>query len=565
MAKDEYSPLFETIRRRGKFLYIIFSLSLFVCIFFIWVYRVSHLPKNGKWAWIGLLSADLWFGLYWLLRHPFRCNPVFRQPFTHILSQRYEKKLPRVDIFVCTADPGIEPPLMVINTVLSVMAYDYPTEKMSVYLSDDAGSDITFYALLEASKFAKHWLPFCKRLKVEPTSPAAYFKKVTSSTSPHNSKELVAIQKLYQDMENRIENVAKVGKVSEEVRSKHKGFLQWDSYSSRRDHETILQILLHGKEMSGIDVDGHVMPALVYLAREKRPQFAHNFKAGAMNSLIRVSSMISNGEIILNVDCDMYSNNSQSLRDALCFFMDEVQGHEIAFVQTPQCFANITKNDLYGGSLRVCYELEFPGLDGLGGPMYIGTGCFHRRETLCGRKFDNQFKNDWESGNKNIDHIKEASLHELEEKSKALASCTYEENTLWGKEMGLLYGCSVEDVITGLSIQCKGWKSVFYNPQRRAFLGVAPTTLPETLIQHKRWSEGGFHILLSKYSPAWYARGLISPGLQMMYCYYNLWVFNSWPTLYYCIIPSLYLLKGIPLFPQSFCGQEAQFWVGGMS
>ncbi|RDX61630.1 Cellulose synthase-like protein E1 [Mucuna pruriens] len=562
MGEEEYYPLFETKRAKGRVIYIIFSLSLFVGICFIWVYRVSHIPRegeDGKWAWIGLLCAELWFGLYWLLRHPFRWNPVFRKPFRHTLSQRYEKILPRVDIFVCTADPVIEPPMMVMNTVLSVMAYDYPREKMSVYLSDDAGSDITFYAIFEASIFATHWLPFCKKFKVEPTSPAAYFKTIASSTYPNNHvKEFVAIQKLYQDMESRIENAAKVGQVPKEVHSKHKGFSQWDSYSSRRDHDTILQILLHDKDSSAKDVDGHVMPTLVYLAREKRPQVAHNFKAGAMNSLvIRVSSMISNGEIILNVDCDMYSNNSQSLRDALCFFMDEVKGHEIAFVQTPQCFENVTKNDLYGAGMRVNYELEFHGMDGLGGPMYIGTGCFHRREILCGRKFNDQYKNDW-NGYKNIDHMKEANLHELEEKSKALASCTYEENTLWGKEvtfslspyMGLQYGCSVEDVITGLSIKCRGWKSVYYNPQRSAFLGVALTTLPETLIQHKRWSEGGFQIVLSKYSPAWYACGFISPGLQMAYCYYNLWVLLSWPTLYYCIIPSLYLLKGIPLFPQ---------------
>ncbi|KAK7301909.1 hypothetical protein RJT34_12786 [Clitoria ternatea] len=90
------------------------------------------------------------------------------------------------------ADPGIEPPIMVINTVLSVMAYDYPTEKLSVYFSDDAASDITFYALLEASSFAKHWLPFCKRFKVQPTSPAAFFNNISSS---NNSKELVAIKK----------------------------------------------------------------------------------------------------------------------------------------------------------------------------------------------------------------------------------------------------------------------------------------------------------------------------------------------------------------------------------
>lgn len=68
--------------------------------------------------------------------------------------------------------------------------------------------------------------------------------------------------------------------------------------------------------------------------------------------------MISNGPVLLNVDCDMYSNNSQSIRDALCFFMDEEKGHEIAFVQFPQTFENITKNDLYGNSLRVIADVS---------------------------------------------------------------------------------------------------------------------------------------------------------------------------------------------------------------
>ena len=83
--------------------------------------------------------------------------------------------MPGVDIFVCTANPIIEPPIMVINTVLYVMAYDYPSEKLSVYLSDDGGSNLTFYALLEASYFARKWVPYCKKFKVEPRSPAAYF------------------------------------------------------------------------------------------------------------------------------------------------------------------------------------------------------------------------------------------------------------------------------------------------------------------------------------------------------------------------------------------------------
>lgn len=73
---------------------------------------------------------------------------------------------------------------------------------------------------------------------------------------------------------------------------------------------------------------------------------------------IRVSSEISNGEIILNVDCDMYSNYSHSVRDALCFFMDEEKGHEIAYVQFPQNFVNITKNDVYSSSLKVINEVR---------------------------------------------------------------------------------------------------------------------------------------------------------------------------------------------------------------
>ena len=97
--------------------------------------------------------------------------------------------MPGVDIFVCTADPRIEPPIMVINTVLSVMAYNYPSQNLSVYLSDDGGSDLTFYALLEASRFSKHWLPFCRKFSLEPRSPAAYF---STNHELHDSNPLMA-------------------------------------------------------------------------------------------------------------------------------------------------------------------------------------------------------------------------------------------------------------------------------------------------------------------------------------------------------------------------------------
>lgn len=73
---------------------------------------------------------------------------------------------------------------------------------------------------------------------------------------------------------------------------------------------------------------------------------------------IRVSSVISNSPVIMNVDCDMYSNNSGSIRDALCFFQDEEQVQDIAFVQYPQNFENVVHNDIYGNPINTVNEVN---------------------------------------------------------------------------------------------------------------------------------------------------------------------------------------------------------------
>ncbi|XP_073103250.1 cellulose synthase-like protein E6 isoform X1 [Elaeis guineensis] len=542
-------PLFETKGGKGRFWYKLYACSVFVGVCLIWVYRAIHIPKlgEGRWIWLALFGAELWFGFYWVLNQSVRWNPVYRHTFKERLSQRYQDKLPNVDVFVCTADPMIEPPAMVINTVLSVMAYEYSPEKLSVYLSDDAGSELTFYALLEASCFAKSWIPFCKKFKVEPRSPAAYFKE--ERIGPKDGLQAAEWEKtksLYTEMENRINDVVKFGKVSENIRQQHRGFLEWNRATTSQDHQAILHIFIDGRDKNAIDDEGFTLPTLVYMAREKRPYRHHNFKAGAMNSLLKVSSEISNGAVILNVDCDMYSNNSETIKDALCFFMDEEKGHEIAYVQLPQLFNNITKNDIYGSLLALVFKVDFHGLDGYGGPLYVGSGCFHRRDCLCGKQFNGTCKAAIQVKDRNM----EASVSTLEERAKSLITCTYEDNTEWGKEMGLKYGCPVEDVITGLAIQCRGWKSIYFNPSRAGFLGVAPVTLAQTLVQHKRWSEGDFQIFLSRYCPFLYGKRKLKLGLQMGYSIYCLWAPCSFSTLYYVIIPSFTLLHGISLFPK---------------
>ncbi|XP_038689760.1 cellulose synthase-like protein E6 [Tripterygium wilfordii] len=545
--------LFQTKTSRGTFLFKLYVSSIALCVCLTWVFRLLHLPPKDlllhRWVWIGSFLAELWFTFYWLITQIVRWNPTYRYTFKDRLSQRYEEDMPGVDIFVCTADPENEPPIMVINTVLSVMAYNYPPEKLSVYLSDDGGSELTFYALLEASRFSNHWLPFCKRYKVEPRSPEAYFRIASQPIDDDQlkAKDWLFIKESYEEMKKKIESAKLQGKISENIRKQHKGFRQWDVVSSPRDHQTIFQILIHGRDPQAVDTEGQPLPTLVYLAREKRPQHPHNFKAGAMNALIRVSSRISNAPIILNVDCDMYSNNSESVRDALCFFLDEKEGHRIAYVQYPQSFDNITKNDLYAGSLNVIMGVEIHGFDANGGPCYIGTGCFHRRETLLGKKYNEESKAEWKRSNE-IKTDENAGL--LKETCKILASCTYEEKTQWGKEMGIKYGCAVEDIMTGLAIQCRGWRSIYYNPERKGFLGVAPTTLLQSLVQHKRWSEGDLQIFLSQYCPFLHGHKKIPLKLQLSYCLFLLWAPNCLATLYYVVVPSLCLLRGVYLFPK---------------
>jgi cellulose synthase/poly-beta-1,6-N-acetylglucosamine synthase-like glycosyltransferase len=304
-----------------------------------------------------MLAAELWFGFYWVITQAVRWCPLRRRAFKDRLAARYGDRLPCVDILVCTADPESEPPSLVMATVLSLMAYNYPPEKLNVYLSDDGGSILTFYALWETSAFARRWLPFCRRYNIEPRSPAAYFAESDEPNDPRALEEWSFVKDLYDEMTERIDSAVKSGKVPEEIKVNHKGFSEWNTGGTSNDHQPIVQILIDGKDRGAVDNDGNVLPTLVYMAREKRPQYHHNFKAGAMNALIRVSSVISKSPIIMNVDCDMYSNNSDSIREALCFFLDEEMGHKIAFVQYPQNYNNITKNNIYGNSLNAINQV----------------------------------------------------------------------------------------------------------------------------------------------------------------------------------------------------------------
>ncbi|KAL3630860.1 Cellulose synthase-like protein D2 [Castilleja foliolosa] len=75
-------------------------------------------------------------------------------------------------MFVSRADPEKEPPLVTSNTIL---AAEYPVEKLVCYVSDDGGGLLTFEAMTEAASFANLWVPSCRKYKIEPRNLESYF------------------------------------------------------------------------------------------------------------------------------------------------------------------------------------------------------------------------------------------------------------------------------------------------------------------------------------------------------------------------------------------------------
>lgn len=142
-------------------------------------YRITTLSHMIKTLQTPLLPhllvflSELLLSFLWLLHRPSKWRPLTRTAFPERLPD--DEELPPVDVFVCTTNPVKEPSLGVMNTVLSAMALDYPGDKLAVYLSDDGGAPFTRFAMREAWKFGRWWIPFCRKYGVETRCPEAYF------------------------------------------------------------------------------------------------------------------------------------------------------------------------------------------------------------------------------------------------------------------------------------------------------------------------------------------------------------------------------------------------------
>ncbi|XP_050944078.1 LOW QUALITY PROTEIN: cellulose synthase-like protein G3, partial [Cucumis melo] len=390
------------------------------------------------------------------------------------------------------------------------------------------------------------WLPFCRRNDVGDRNPDAFF--ASSNHDSYSKREEIKI--MYDKMKMRVETTYEKWKIGDEYLNGEEecmAFNQWTKSFTPQNHPTVIKVLLDSSKNK--DICGEALPNLIYVSRQKSVTSHHHFKTGALNVLLRVSAIMTNAPVILTLDCDTYSNDPQTATRALCYFLDPKLGNDLGYVQFPQRFCGVSKNDIYCGELKHLFIINSSGMDGLLGPNYVGIGCFFARRAFFGVPSSLELP---ELSKLSPNHVVERHIksQEVLDLAHLVASCDYENNTKWGFQLGFRYGSLVEDYFTGYCLQCEGWKSLFCNPKRAAFYGDVPITLLSVVNQMKRWSVGLLEVTFSKYNPITY--GVRSMGLLMglSYAHYAFWPFWSIPVTVYAFLPQLALISATQIFPK---------------
>ncbi|KAF9676416.1 hypothetical protein SADUNF_Sadunf09G0136300 [Salix dunnii] len=637
--------------------YRLLILIRLVVLGFFLHWRIVNPNDDARWLWGMSVVCEVWFAFSWILDIIPKLNPMNRSTDLEVLRDKFDmpspsnptgrSDLPGVDVFVSTADPDKEPPLVTANTILSILSVDYPVEKVACYISDDGGALLTFEAMAEAASFADLWVPFCRKHNIEPRNPETYFSLKVDPTKNKSKPDFVKdrrkMKREYDEFKVRINglpdsirrrsdafNAREEMKMLKHMRESGGDPLEpikvskatwmadgthwpgtWASPASEHskgDHAGILQVMLKppspdplmggtdNKMIDFTDVDIR-LPMFVYVSREKRPGYEHNKKAGAMNALVRASAVLSNGPFILNLDCDHYIYNCKAIREGMCFMMDR-GGENICYIQFPQRFEGIDPNDRYANRNTVFFDGNMRALDGVQGPVYVGTGCMFRRFALYGFDPPNTDKTEQKResetlplatpvfdpdldfnllpkrfGNSTLlaesipiaefqgrplaDHpaVKHGRppgalrvpREPLEATTVAEAvsviSCWYEDKTEWGDRLGWIYGSVTEDVVTGYRMHNRGWRSVYCITKRDAFRGSAPINLTDRLHQVLRWATGSVEIFFSRNNAFLASRRL---KLLQRFAYLNVGIypFTSIFLIVYCFLPALSLFSG---------------------
>ncbi|KAG7638238.1 putative cellulose synthase (UDP-forming) [Arabidopsis thaliana] len=564
-SSSSLPPLCEKISYKNYFLRVV-DLTILGLLFSLLLYRILLMNQNNS-VWVVAFLCESFFSFIWLLITSIKWSPASYKSYPERLDERVHD-LPSVDMFVTTADPVREPPILVANTLLSLLAVNYPANKLACYVSDDGCSPLTYFSLKEASKFAKIWVPFCKKYNIKVRAPFRYFLNPPAATeSSEFSKDWEITKREYEKLSRRVEDAT--------------GDSHWldaeddfEDFSNTKpnDHSTIVKVVWENK--GGVGVENEV-PHFVYISREKRPNYLHHYKAGAMNFLVRVSGLMTNAPYMLNVDCDMYANEADVVRQAMCIFLQKsMNSNHCAFVQYPQDFYDSNADEL-----TVLQSYLGRGIAGIQGPTYAGSGCFHTRKVMYGLSIDDleddgslsslatrkylaeeNLAREFGNSNEMVTSVVEAlqrkpnpqnTLANSLEAAQEVGHCHFEYQTSWGKTIGWLYESTAEDANTSIGIHSRGWTSSYISPKPPAFLGAMPPGGPEAMLQQRRWATGLLEVLFNKQSPL---IGMFCRKIRfrqsLAYLYIFTWGLRSIPELIYCLLPAYCLLHNVALFPK---------------
>ncbi|KAI3733088.1 hypothetical protein L1987_64306 [Smallanthus sonchifolius] len=506
-------------------------------------YRILHPVKDAYGLWLTSVICEIWFAVSWILDQFPKWCPIERETYLDRLSLRYEKdgkacELASIDVFVSTVDPSKEPPLITANTVLSILAVDYPVDK-----------------------FARKWVPICKKFNIEPRAPEWYFAEkvdyLKDKVHPTFVRERRAMKRDYEEFKIRINGLVSMAqKVPEDGWTMQDG-TPWPG-NNVRDHPGMIQVFLGNNGVR--DVEGNELPRLVYVSREKRPGFDHHKKAGAMNALINMKGLDGiQGPIYVGTGC--------------VFRRQALYGFDAPVKKKPPgktcnclpkwclcCFSS-RKKKTKGNAKKEMKNMK---------KMMDASTQVHALESLEGgteginsekSSLVPQMKHEKKFGQSPVfiastlleegGVCSEASSASLLKEAIYVISCGYEDKTEWGKEVGWIYGSVTEDILTGFKMHCHGWRSVYCIPKRPAFKGSAPINLSDRLHQVLRWALGSVEILLSRHCPIWYGYGCgLKPLERLSYINSVVYPLTSLPLVAYCTLPAVCLLSGKFIVPE---------------
>lgn len=114
-----------------------------------------------------------------------------------------------------------------------------------------------------------------------------------------------------------------------------------------------------------------------------------------------------------------------------------------------------------------------------------------------------------------------------------------------------MYGSTSEDVLTGLKIHARGWRSEGCGPNPMAYMGCSPRDVICHMAQQKRWSSGLVDICLSKHCPIFSTLfGKLQFRECLAYLWITTWALRSVPEICYAALPAYCIITNSSFLPK---------------